>query len=143
MTFNYDPFMVGFDRVLDRMNEINRAAGQQKTYPPYNIIKAGEDAYLIELAVAGFQNDDFDITLKDAQLTVKAERTATDEDSEYLHKGIAGRNFERVFTLADTIEVEDVLLEHGILTIRLRNVIPEEDQPKKFTVKSQKQLLHE
>lgn len=139
MTFtrlNYDPFYVGIDRILDRMNTVNQAQSNQTKYPPYNIIKIGENSYLIEIAVAGFDEDDFDIELHDGVLKVSADVSAVDEDAEYLYKGIAARSFERTFTLADTVKVDNVSLSQGMLTIRLVNEIPEEKKPQKIKINS-------
>ena len=136
-----DPFLVGFDRILDRMHTLNT---KQTNYPPYNIIKTGEDTYLVEIAVAGFEEEDFDIELHDGILTVRGEVTPTEMETDYIHRGIAARNFERKFTLADTIEVEGVTLHQGMLTIELRNVIPEHKKPRKIAIgNADKQLLQE
>lgn len=139
-----DPFFIGFDSILNRLNQ---ASSGNTSYPPYNLIKAGEDAYLIELAVAGFDEKDFDITLHDGVLTVSANVGDADDETEYLHKGIAARSFVRKFTLADTIEIESASLHQGMLTLRLKNVIPEEKKPKQIpintTLKSEPTYLAE
>ena len=127
-----DPFFIGFDSMFNKLNQLEKA--NVTNYPPYNLIKTGEDTYLIELAVAGFDEEDFDIELHDGVLTVKAEVGETDTSTNYLHKGIAARNFVRKFTLADTVEVDGVSLHQGMLTIRLNNVIPEEKKPKKILI---------
>ena len=133
--------LVGFDRIFDRMDDMRMLT--QPKYPPYNIIKTGENSYLIELAVAGFDEDDFDIELHDGVLTVRAE-IADQEEPEYIHKGIAARSFERKFTLADTVEVENVSLHQGMLTIKLVNVIADEKKPKKIPIsKNEKTFLTE
>ena len=139
-----DPLFVGFERIFDRAANASRISNTQK-YPPYNIIKTGENTYLIELAVAGFKEEDFDIELHDGILTVKANVSAVDEDAEYIFKGIAARSFERSFTLADTMEVDSVKLEQGMLTIRLVNIIPDEKKPRKILIGkvTEKQLLTE
>jgi molecular chaperone IbpA len=126
-----DPFFIGFDGILNKMHEINRNV---PNYPPYNLIKTGDDSYLIELAVAGFDEDDFDIELHQGVLTIRAEVGDSDLSTNYIHKGIAARSFERKFTLADTIEVEGVSLHQGMLTVRLQNVIPDEKKPKKIPI---------
>jgi len=126
-----DPFFIGFDGILNKMHEINRNV---PNYPPYNLIKTGDDSYLIELAVAGFDEDDFDIELHQGVLTIRAEVGDSDLSANYIHKGIAARSFERKFTLADTIEVEGVSLHQGMLTVRLQNVIPDEKKPKKIPI---------
>lgn len=137
-----DPLFVGFDKLFDRAASASRVSNTQK-YPPYNIIKTGENAYLIEIAVAGFDEEDFDIELHDGILTVKADVSTTDDDAEYIFKGIAARSFERSFTLADTIVVESASLHQGMLTVRLKNVIPDEKKPRKISIgkSSNEQLL--
>lgn len=139
-----DPFFIGFDSLLNKLHTAN-AGVPTRNYPPYNLIKTGEDTYLIELAVAGFDEDDFDIELHDGVLTVKAEVGELDSSTTYLHKGIAARNFVHRFTLADTIVVDGVSLHQGMLTIRLNNVIPEEKKPKKILIgkQSERELLTE
>jgi len=140
-----DPFFLGFERIFDRANTASRLASNQQKYPPYNIIKTGENTYLIELAVAGFDEEDFDIELHDGMLTIKGNMTAIDEDAEYVFKGIATRNFERKFTLADTVQVQGVSLNQGMLMINLVNVIPDEKKPRKIPIgkPTEKQFLTE
>ena len=133
---NYDPFYVGIDRILDRMHDINKGQNTQTKYPPYNIIKVGENSYLIEMALAGFDENDFDIELHNGVLKVSADVSAVDEDADYIYKGIAARSFERTFTLADTVKVDTVKLSQGMLTIRLVNDIPEERKPQKIAINS-------
>lgn len=138
-----DPFAVGFDRVFDRLSSFSAPT---TNYPPYNIIKASEDRYLIEMAVAGFDLEDFDIELHEGVLTIKADVGPGDPETNYIHKGIAARSFERKFTLADTIEVEGASLHMGMLTIMLKNIVPEEKKPKRIELsapKVEKQLLNE
>ncbi len=128
-----DPFFVGFERIADRVNSAAKLAGVQK-YPPYNIIKTDENSYVVELAVAGFSQDDIEIELHEGVLTIKGEVKTDEENHEYLYRGIASRGFERRFTLADTVLVENANLDQGILTIRLKNVIPEEKKPRKILI---------
>jgi len=138
-----DPFFIGFDGLINKLRDVG--ATPVPNYPPYNLIKTGEDTYLIELAVAGFDEKDFDIELHDGVLTIKAEVGETDAATSYLHKGIAARSFVRKFTLADTVEVDGVSLYQGMLTVKLRNVIPEEKKPKKILIGRQpeRELLTE
>jgi molecular chaperone IbpA len=128
-----DPFFIGFDNLLNKLHTAN-AGIPTPNYPPYNLIKTGEDTYLIELAVAGFDENDFDIELHDGVLTVRADVWDSESSTKYLHKGIAARSFVRRFTLADTIVVDGVSLHQGVLTISLNNVIPEEKKPKKILI---------
>ena len=137
-----DPLFIGFDGIFNKLHKPYKA--NTSNYPPYNLIKSGDNTYLIELAVAGFDEDDFDIELHDGVLTIRAEVSGTEMETDYIHRGIAARNFERKFTLADTVEVEGVSLHQGMLTIRLNNVIPDEKKPKKIPIgRSVKQLLVE
>ena len=126
-----DPFFIGFDDMLNKMHQVNK---NTSNYPPYNLIKTGEDSYLIEIAVAGFDEDDFDVELHDNVLTIKANVVDNDNETKYIHKGIATRSFERKFTLADTIVVEGASLNNGMLTLKLQNVIPDEKKPKKILI---------
>ena len=137
-----DPFFIGFDTVL---NKLHHGHKNTSNYPPYNLIKAGDDTYLIELAVAGFDEEDFEIEIHDGILTIRADVGDIDREVDYLHKGIAARSFERKFTLADTIEVQSVTLNMGLLTVKLQNIIPEEKKPKRIPISSSnsKTLLSE
>ena len=139
-----DPFFVGFERIADQVNAAAKIAGAQK-YPPYNILKADDNSYLIELAVAGFSEKDIDIELHDGILVISGDNDVGEKEDKYIFKGIANRNFERRFTLADTVQVEGVTLEQGILTIHLKNMIPEEKKPRKIPIEKvpRKQLLTE
>lgn len=132
-----DPFFIGFDRVLDRMKD---ATPGQHNYPPYNIVKVDEDNYAIELALAGFNDDEISIEVKDGVLSVEG-RKDEEAETKYLHKGISARHFRRTFTLADTIVVRDADFVNGILTIGLENVIPEEKKPRKIEIGRSKQEL--
>jgi molecular chaperone IbpA len=139
-----DPFFVGFERLFDRLETANRLEVSATKYPPYNIIKTGENSYLIEIAVAGFDEDDFDIETHNGILTVRGNVSGIDEDATFIYKGIAARSFERKFNIADTVIVENVSLHQGMLTIRLVNDIPEEKKPRKITItRSEPQFLTE
>ena len=144
---DYDPFTtVGFDRIFNRINQLQKSATKTVTYPPYNITKKSDTTYIIELAVAGFSEEDIDVEVKDSVLTVSGNVLSVDEN-EYIHKGIAARAFERTFTLADTVIVKDATLKNGMLRIMLENVIPEEKKPQKIAINtssdSKKVLLSE
>jgi molecular chaperone IbpA len=125
-----DPFFIGFDRMVDRMRT---ATPNQANYPPYNIIKTGEDQYELQLAIAGFNYDDLDITLKDGTLTIEGNQN-TDDEKNYIHKGISARSFNRTFTLMDTIVVNGADLDAGILSVHLENVIPDEKKPRTIEI---------
>lgn len=145
-TYSYDPFnTVGFDRLFDRLSRMHETVQNQSSYPPYNIVKSGDDSYVIELAVAGFSHDELDITFKDHTVVVKG--TPKKEDKTYVHKGIASRSFTRTFTLADTVEVLDADIQNGMLYIRLLNIIPDSKKERKIAIGPQPkpvgQLLNE
>lgn len=132
-----DPFFIGFDRMIDRMRE---ATPGQTNYPPYNIVKTDEDHYELQLAVAGFTEDDLELEVKDGILTVEGKKEG-DEDRNYIHKGISARSFRRTFTLSDTIVVNGADLIDGILTVELENVIPEEKKPKQIPISRGERVL--
>jgi len=140
--FDLTPFnraTVGFDRVFDILDR-QFANSVSTTYPPYNIIKEGEDSYKIEVAVAGFREDELDITVKDYTLTVIGEQKR-DENTEgptYLHKGISARSFTRPFTLGDHVEVKSASVQNGLLVISLEREVPEAAKPKKIAITFQK-----
>ena len=127
-----DPMFLGFDRIFDRMHTLNRIDQNQGKYPPYNIIKSGDNHYEVEMAIAGFTEDDVDITVEDGVMTIAGSRNIS--ETEYLHKGISSRSFKRTFTLADTIVVQDAELKDGILHVHLENVIPDEKKPRKIAI---------
>jgi len=123
---------VGFDR-LSRLMDSALTLDGQKSYPPYNIVKRGDNAYRISLAVAGFGEDDIEIVTENGTLSVKG-RSAAEDDFEYLHRGIAGRAFERRFQLADHVEVTGAELANGLLHIELRREIPEILKPRRIAI---------
>ena len=134
-------FGIGFDSILDELMRVN-AQQTNTNYPPYNIVKHSEDAFAIELAVAGFREGDINITLEKNVLTIKGQQTESldelEKEVEYVHRGISARNFDRVFTLADYVEVIGAKAENGILTIELERQVPEEQKPKTVAIKYNK-----
>lgn len=124
--------MIGIDRLATMLN-----APTTNAYPPYNIEKTAEDAYQIAMAVAGFSQEDLDISVEHGVLIVRGEKKTDDagEDKNYLHRGIATRAFEQRFQLADHVEVKEARIEHGMLTIELKREIPERLKPRKIPVK--------
>ena len=129
-----DPFGIGFDRIFDRMHTLNTLQTKQTNYPPYNIIKKGDNLYEVEIAVAGFLKSEITIELEDGVMTVTGKRAPLNDGIDFIHKGIAERDFTRKFTLADTIEVCGADLHSGILTIVLENVIPEHKKPRTIEI---------
>lgn len=136
-TFDLTPLFrttVGFDRMDQLLNAAMQLETKASTYPPYNIARAGEDAYRITLAVAGFAEADLDIIVQEHRLTVTGKSGEDAEALEYLHRGIAGRAFERRFQLADHIKVTGARMENGLLHIELAREIPEALKPRTIAI---------
>lgn len=131
---------VGFDRMF-RMLESMGNPGEAPGYPPYNIVKTGEDEYRISVAVAGFGEDELDVETRDGRLTIKSVTSKGDEedgnDVTYLHRGIARRAFELRFSLADHIEVTGADLENGLLNVKLVRNVPEAMKPRTIPIGTQ------
>ena len=130
-----DPFFVGFDRMFHTLDEQVNRGYNVPSYPPYNIIKLDELRHVIEVAVAGFTKDDIDITLQEGKLSIVGEHNQNINEDNIVYKGIAERNFERSFTLAETVVVKSAELENGVLKVYLENKLPEEKKPKKISIK--------
>jgi molecular chaperone IbpA len=136
--FDFAPFRrstVGFDRLFDMLENSN--AGQtQENYPPFDLIKKGENDYCIELAVAGFRSDEIDITAQQNVLIVSGSKNeeSGEKGSDYIYRGIATRSFERRFALADHIQVRGADLKDGLLSIELVREIPEAMKPRKIDI---------
>jgi molecular chaperone IbpA len=134
--FDFSPYYratVGFDRVFDLLDS---AASQTAAagFPPYNIEKAGEDTYRIVMAVAGFTGAELSVTQKEGELLISGRARPVAEEKEYLYRGIAGRDFERRFQLADHVKVMGAQLGNGMLTIELKREIPEEKKPRAIRI---------
>jgi len=127
--------MVGFDRLANMIDTATRLDGTQG-YPPYNIERLDENAFAIELAVAGFAEDDLEIETKDGLLTVTGRRDKPEdsEERQFLHRGIAERGFIRRFQLADHVIVTDAALRNGLLRINLVRELPEAKKPRKIEI---------
>lgn len=123
MTFASHPFLLGFEQ-LDRLVE-RTAKASSDGYPPYNIEQRRENAYRITLAVAGFREEDLQITVEDAQLVIRGKQSDDAENRIFLHRGIAARQFQKSFVLADGVEVEGASLENGLLHVDLRRAEPQ------------------
>ena len=123
MTFASHPFLLGFEQ-LDRLVERTSKNGNDG-YPPYNIEQTGDADYRITLAVAGFAEDDLSITLEDSQLVVRGKQDEGAEERMFLHRGIAARQFQRSFVLAEGIEITAATLENGLLHIDLNKKVPQ------------------
>ena len=124
---------VGFDRMMDMFESVNRLDQSAPTYPPYNIEKTGDSEYRISLAVAGFAEADLEIEAREDTLTVTGRQGKEDEkERKFLHRGIAGRAFERTFRLADHVQVTGAKLENGLLHVELVRNVPEAMKPRRF-----------
>jgi HSP20 family molecular chaperone IbpA len=123
VTFASHPYLLGFEQ-LDRLVERTVKAGNDG-YPPYNIEQRGDSSYRITLALAGFAEDDLSITLENNQMVVRGRQSDDGEDRVFLHRGIAARQFQRSFVLADGVEVTGAQLENGLLHIDLAREEPE------------------
>ncbi len=129
--------VVGFDRLallLEAATKAESATG----YPPYNIETIGDDAYRIELAVAGFRPDELTVDVKENVLTVTGRKAQSDENRRYLHRGLAERNFERRFQLADYVVVSDADLADGLLAVSLKRELPESMKPRQIEIGARK-----
>jgi molecular chaperone IbpA len=124
---------IGFDR-LARLVDTAASGQEAPTYPPYNIEKTGDDSYRLTMAVAGFRPEDLDITVKDNTLFVSGRVADEGRKVEILYRGIAGRAFERRFVLADHIVVEGADVQHGLLHVGLKRVVPEALKPRKIAI---------
>ena len=136
-TIDFSPLFrstVGFDRMQRLLDSALRVEEQAPSYPPYNIEARGEDAYRITMAVAGFGEDELDLTVKENRLVVSGKAKEPEEGVVMLHRGIAGRSFERWFDLADNIKVAGADLSNGLLRIDLVRQVPEEQRPRKVAI---------
>ena len=134
---DFDKFFVGFDDQLNKMVKLHDDITKNiPNYPPYNIRKVDETHYVIEMAVAGFGQNEIDIEIDGGKLVVKGNVASADDEGDFLFKGIAARAFTRSFALNDQVEVKDAELFNGMLKIALERLVPEEKKPKKVAVKS-------
>jgi molecular chaperone IbpA len=137
-TMDLNPFYrnsVGIDRLFDRLMHQVDTAGSTN-YPPYNILKTGDNSYKIEIAVAGFAQGEVSVNVNEGNLVITGEKNITDlpDGYTYEHQGISARRFLRSFTLADYVEVTDAASKDGILTITLERQVPEAMKPKTIAI---------
>lgn len=141
MTKTTNPFLrsnfIGLDRLWD---ELNRASDATSQFPKYNIIRHDDMKYTIEVALAGYTEDQIDIEVKDRVLHVSSEGT-TDDDVNYLHKGVSTRRFHQTFRLSEYVVVDSAVFENGILLIHLYVDIPEEMKPRKIPIQGKREYL--
>jgi molecular chaperone IbpA len=144
-TFDFAPLyrsVVGFDRLADLL-EAAATEPASTGYPPYNIERTAENEYRIEIAVAGFRPDELNVEVKENLLTVQGRKAANDEARQYLHRGLAERNFERRFQLADYVVVTEANLQDGLLSLTLKRELPEALKPRRIEIGAGKQTLIE
>ena len=139
MRIDYTPFFrstVGFDRLFSMLDNVAGFDGGTPGYPPYNIERTGENAYRISVAVAGFSDPELSIEVKEDTLTIRGEKQVKIEDdkSQVLYQGIAARAFERVFQLAEHVEVKGASLENGLLHVDLVREVPEAKKPRQIAI---------
>lgn len=127
--------LIGFDDVFTNFER--RFANQiSNNYPPYNVVKINDNLYDIAIAVTGFEKDEITVTVKANELTIRGERKSLDSpEPEYLHRGLALRDFERTFTLAEHMQVREAEIKNGILLIQIEREIPEEHKPRQILIK--------
>ena len=125
---------IGFDRVAGLLDSLSRNEQSQPSYPPYNIELTGEDHYRISMAVAGFDRAELNIEVNQNNLTVSGNKGTDDKSRTYLHQGIAARNFERRFQLADHVRVESAAVENGLLHVDLVRELPEAIKPRTIDI---------
>lgn len=126
---------IGFDQLFSELERTFASPAKQDNYPPYNVIRTDETKFVIEVAVAGFAEEELDVAIEGRTLTVRGERLREgDAEHEYLHRGISGRNFEKTFPLGESIEVRGATVKNGILSIALEHLVPEDRKPKKIAI---------
>jgi molecular chaperone IbpA len=127
-----DPFFIGFNRELGRLNTAHKTNTQ--SYPPYDLLKLDEDTYRISIAIAGFSKNDINVSVDNGTLIIKGEIVEV-TDAEIVHKGIAGRKFTRSFALGEYMEVTGAEMKDGMLHINVDRIIPEDKKPKTIKIK--------
>ena len=130
---------VGFDHLFDELDRVARHANDH--YPPHNIVKVSKDEYIIELAVAGFTQDELEVEVNDRTLTVKGEHQT--RGREYIHKGISAKKFHRTFRLSEYVNVQGADYSDGILAVQLRVVLPDEKRPRKISIGNNGVITHD
>ena len=131
-------FSIGFDSMFDRLlGPSTQHVSNSQGYPPYNIRKDGDTKYFIEMAVAGLSEEDLEVELKETVLEIRSKQS-TEDEANYVHRGIAKRTFERAFTLSDDIVVKGCDLTNGMLTVELEKIIPEEKRARLIPIGNNK-----
>jgi molecular chaperone IbpA len=144
--FDFAPFYrstVGFDRLFSMLDQVDGGEAAAPGYPPYNIERSGENAYNISVAVAGFANADLSIEVKENTLSIRGNKKTSGEEKsgDMVYQGIAERNFERNFQLADHVQVKGASLENGLLQVDLVRVVPEAMKPRAIPITTAHKVL--
>ena len=132
-TTSLNKALIGFDRIFNDFE--NRFQQSTTNYPPYNVIKHDENTFEIEVAVAGFDREDITVQVDQDQLIIKGKKLKEEDTTQYLHRGLATRDFERTFTLAEHILVGEGELVNGILRVKLTREVPESLKPRRIAIK--------
>jgi len=127
---------VGFDRMAKLLDAATALDSNQPSYPPYNIEALGEHHFRIEMALAGFRQGELEVEAEGNTLTISGRKSELKDERQFIHRGIATRNFERRFKLADYVEVSDAVFEDGMLIVDLERRIPDEQKPRKIAIKT-------
>lgn len=130
---------VGYDQLPRILQTAMKLSDSDVGYPPYNIVRTGEDTYEIAVSLAGYSQDDIEIVVEQNHMTISG-KMPTDENVQYLHRGIAGRSFKRNFDLADYIEIKGATFENGMLTVKLQREIPDRLKPRQIEIKADKKV---
>ena len=136
MMYDFSPLYrmtVGFDRLFDMLDQVSRLE-PMTNWPPYNVEKQGDDQYRITMAVAGFSQDEIEVTQQENTLVISGKKHQDNGQGEILHRGIATRAFKQSFNLADFVKVDEAKLENGLLTVELKREVPEELQPRRIPI---------
>ena len=143
-----DPFFrttIGFDKMFNTLEQLNGLSNVSESYPPYNLIRTGDDRFVIEVALAGFSREELNVEIKENVLHINGEKELVEDDGkkDYIHKGIGARKFHKTFTLAEYVEVVEGAYVDGVLTIVCERQLPEEKKPRKLNLGDSKVLLQE
>ena len=130
-----DPFLLGFDQVFDRLVSSGIGSASTATYPPYNIVKNGEDTFAIEIALAGYGKKDITVDYAGGLLNIKSIKEDKAQTDNVLHQGISKRFFSKTFTIADDVEVHGAALKDGLLKVSLEKILPEGKKPRTIEIK--------
>lgn len=139
-TFDFSPLYrstIGFDHLANLLDNVTAAERSQSSYPPYNIELLETDKYRISMAVAGFEEDEINVEVEDNVLTIAASKNNSDVERNYLHQGIAERDFKRQFRLEDHVQVVSATMNNGLLHVELEREIPETMKPRRIAINEQ------